>query len=318
VWRCRYCGAGDGASLYRGVRDHFGVAPGTYDFVRCTACGAASLDPVPRPDALAGYYPRDYTFRPAAASEPGVRRALRALEWRLFYRPQYRGRLRSIRRLTGLGGGRVLEIGCGSGTFLHMAQRAGFEVAGVDLSVEDAKFAREVLGLDVTEGDLTAVAARSARYDAVFLFYVLEHVADPGDVVRHAHALLRPGGAFVAAVPVLDSGQARLFGARWSQVTEAPRHVTLPTRRGLATMLRAAGFGDVRFAAMPLLDSAGVIVTSVLPGAATPQAYGRDGGALAPLLLRAAAAMLLPLGIAAAAIDRLAGAGLTMVTARKP
>ena len=315
--RCLYCGAGGGTPLYRRVRDHFGIAPGTYDFVRCASCGSASLDPVPDADALARYYPREYTFRALSAADSRTRRALRGLEWRLFYRPQYRGRLRSIRRLTGLSSGRVLEVGCGSGTFLAMVAQAGFDVAGVDISADDTKFARETYGLDVTEGDLAAVAARSERYDAVFLFYLLEHVPDPVAVTRQAHAMLRPGGVVVAAVPVLDSAQARMFGARWSQVTEAPRHVTLPSRRGLETMLRGAGFGDVRFAAMPLLDLAGVIVMSVLPGAATPRAYGRDAGGVAPVVRRAAAAMLLPLAVVGAAIDRLAGAGLTMVAARK-
>ena len=315
--RCLYCGASGSTPLYRSVRDHFGIAPGTYDFVRCAACGSASLEPPPDLETLAGYYPREYTFRPAVATESAARRALRGFEWRLFYRPQYRGRLRSIRRLTGLRSGRVLEVGCGSGTFLAMVARAGFHVAGVDISAEDTKFARETYGLDVTEGDLATVAARPERYDAVLLFYVLEHVPDPVAVAHQAHAVLRPGGIVIAAVPVLDSVQARVFGARWSQVTEAPRHVTLPSRRGLEAMLRGVGFTKVRFAAMPLLDSGGVIVMSMLPGAATPQAYGRDAGTVAPLVRRLAAAMLLPLAVVGAAFDRLAGAGLTMVVARK-
>jgi SAM-dependent methyltransferase len=319
VARCLYCDATRLAPVYPGVRDHFGIAPGTYDFLRCAECGSASLDPVPAAAALADCYPRDYTFRAAAAAEPLARRLLRAFEWRLFYAPQYRGRLRSIARLTGLTGGRVLEVGCGSGTFLRMLADAGFASRGVDISPEDVKYARDELGLDVVEGDLATAAADAERYDAVLLFYVVEHVPDPAALLRQAFAVLRPGGSVVIAVPVIDSTQARVFGARWSQVTEAPRHVTLPSRAGLGRLLRVAGFGDVRETAMPLLDNAGVIVMSVLPGAATPQAYGRAGGALAPLCRRAAAALMLPLATVAAVADRLTGrAGMTMFCARRP
>jgi SAM-dependent methyltransferase len=305
--------------VYAGVRDHFGIAPGTWHFLGCAECASASLDPVPSADAVARFYPSDYTFRAAAATEPLARRLLRGLEWRLFYRPQYRGRLRSIRRLTGLVTGRVLEVGCGSGTFLQMLAGAGFEPRGLDISPEDTKYARDELGLAVTEGDLATAAVESERYDAVLLFYVVEHVPDPLALVRQAFTVLRPGGWVVIAVPVVDSAQARVFGARWSQVTEAPRHITLPSRRGLSLLLEGAGFTDVRATAMPLLDNAGVIVMSLLPGAATPQAYGRGAGVLAPVVRRATAALLLPLATIAAAVDRLTGRpGMTMVCARRP
>jgi hypothetical protein len=57
---------------------------------------------------------------------------------------------------------------------------------------------------------------------------------------------------------------------------------------------------------------------SILPGAATPQAYGRSERTFAPLIRRAAAALLLPLAIGAAAAERLTGCpGMTMVCARR-
>ncbi|MBI2217411.1 MAG: class I SAM-dependent methyltransferase [Candidatus Rokubacteria bacterium] len=317
--RCLICGSGSLEERYTAVRDHFGVVPGEFRFLGCNACGSLSLDPVPAAESIATLYPREYTFRAADTSEPAIRRLLRAIEWRLFYRPQYHGRLRTIRRLTGLGAGRALEVGSGSGLFLRLLVEAGFEGRGLDISREDVAYARERLGLAVTEGDLATAASLDARYDLVLMFYVLEHVPDPVELVRSACALLAPGGWLVAAVPVIDSLQSRLFGARWSQVTEAPRHITLPSRAGLVRMLAAAGFTDVRWGAMPLLDNAGVIVMSLLPGAATPQAYGR-GATLAPLVRRFAAGLLLPPALLAAFAERLPlgpGPGMTMVCARK-
>jgi SAM-dependent methyltransferase len=200
-----------------------------------------------------------------------------------------------------------------------MLAERGFDPHGVEISRDDAKYAREVHGLPVTEGDLAAATVQGDRYDAAMLFYVVEHVPDPASLLGQAFGVLRPGGWIVVAVPVIDSTQARVFGTRWSQVTEAPRHITLPSRRGLDRALHTAGFTDVRWAPMPLLDNAGVIVMSALPGAATPQAYGRDAGALAPLVRRLTAALTLPLAVVLAALDRLTGrAGMMMVCARRP
>lgn len=303
---CLMC-ASDGLQLlYQGVRDRYGVAPGVSSFLGCQACGSATLDQIPPPETLATFYPPEYTFKAASDHVSPLRRLVARLEWRLFYLGTYRRRLAIVRQLTGLASGRLLEVGCGSGLFLRCLAEAGYEVEGVELSRADADYACRRLGLRVFPGALEALALPSARYDAVILLYVLEHIPQPSRTLAEIRRILKPGGWVVLGLPVLDSVQSRLLGARWSAVTEAPRHVTIPSFEGARRLLIRSGFRAVRAAPAPLLENAGHVALSLLPAAATPRAYA--GAGLAPLLLRrmAGAVMMLP-GLMVAAAERVPG-----------
>lgn len=319
---CLMCGSSSLRPLFDGVRDHYGIATTEYRFVRCGRCCSAILDPLPPPDTLQRFYPDEYTFKQPESSEPFLRRALRGLEWHAFYQPIYRKRVRAFRRLTGLVSGRVIEVGCGSGLFLRALASAGYAADGVETSDADVFYARRRLRLSVFHGQLADFAMADDSYDAAFLVYVLEHVPSPGETLRAVHRILRPGGWVLAGLPVIDSIQGRLLGRRWSQVTEAPRHLSLPSDAGARWLLTAAGFVDVRSTPMPLIDNAGAIALSVLPGAATTRAYRSTGvGALMARRWAGALLMLPALGVALA--ERLpwsAGprAGLMLYCARKP
>lgn len=110
-------------------------------------------------------------------------------------------RLRYVRERTGgLKGRRIADIGCGGGLFSEALNAAGADVTGADLA--DAALA--VARLHLLESGLTVeylqssaealAAARPAAYDAVTCLEMLEHVPDPGAVVRACHDLVRPGG----------------------------------------------------------------------------------------------------------------------------
>jgi len=107
-------------------------------------------------------------------------------------------------------GGRVLDVGCGSGALLaHLAGHAGYR-AGIELSssaaAAAAQVADEVANVGVT-GDLPF---SPAGFDVVVCADVLEHLADPADALSSVAGLCRPGGAVVISVPNVAYWQARL------------------------------------------------------------------------------------------------------------
>jgi SAM-dependent methyltransferase len=302
--RCVICGSGKLGLLYEHVRDRFGVAVGEYRFLHCHACDSATLEAPPSPDAVASVYPEHYTFNRAAGERSALRTVLAALEWRLFYAPTYRRRLAIFRSLTGLRGGRLLEIGCASGLLLVQFREAGFDVEGVELSSTDAARGRERYGLRIREGRVEELPLERDRYDAVVLINVLEHILDPAALLTRAYEVLRPGGCLVAGVPVVDSACARLFGARWGAVTEAPRHVSIPSFRGAVGLLRRAGFVDVTSAPAPLTERAGDLVLSLIPSAAATISYRRPS-ALAAVARRCAAALMMGPALLLAVLEQL-------------
>jgi SAM-dependent methyltransferase len=291
--RCLFCDSSKLGLLYDHVHDRLGVDTRRHRFLECLECRSAALDAPPSAEALATFYPAHYTFK-RAGGRSVVARALAALEWRVFYSPTYRRRVAVFRRLTGLRQGRLLEIGCGSGLLLAHFRESGFDVEGVELSSTDVAHAREHLKLTVLHGTVESLPLERDAYDAVVMINVLEHVLQPAPLLRRVLDVLRPGGWVALGVPVIDSAYARLLGARWGAVTEAPRHVSIPSFAGMVDLLRRLGFEAVSSAPAPLIERAAAIVLSLLPAAAVTRSYGAAGPIGTVLRRSVAATMMVP------------------------
>lgn len=169
-----------------------------------------------------------------------------------LYLAEQEGRRRTARRLLDVLGahvpkGRLLQVGCGYGLLLDEARRRGYEVEGVDLSVEAVRYASEQLGLPVREDaleDATAAAlAAGERYEAILAVDVLEHLEDPPATLERMCALLAPAGVLLITTPDPSSFIARVTGERWWGF--APTHACLMPRETLRGVLRGLGLVPV-------------------------------------------------------------------------
>ena len=94
-------------------------------------------------------------------------------------------------------GGRVLEVGCGTGLLLERTYGFASSAAGIDLSAGMLAKARE-RGLLVALGDATALPFANASFDVVCSFKVLPHVADIRAALSEMARVTRPGGHVLA------------------------------------------------------------------------------------------------------------------------
>ncbi len=111
-------------------------------------------------------------------------------------------RLEWLSRLAGgLAGKQVLDVGCGGGILADSMAREGAEVLGIDLASKALKVAQlhaleaQTSGVSYREISAESLAVECpGRFDVVTCMEMLEHVPDPGSVVRACSTLVKPGG----------------------------------------------------------------------------------------------------------------------------
>src|SRR6185436_17080667 len=139
------------------------------------------------------------------------------------------------------------------------------------------EYLRSELGIDGTVGDLVRLDELfpAGSFDVVTAFQVIEHVHDARGLMGRCFQVLRPGGWLAATIPMGDSLQAAVLKQRWCNVREAPRHLNLPSHRGLERACRLSGFHRIEIRPDSLLNAAGLVGLSLPPDAATTTVYAQ-------------------------------------------
>ncbi|HSB73266.1 MAG TPA: class I SAM-dependent methyltransferase [Candidatus Methylomirabilis sp.] len=162
--------------------------------------------------------------------------------------------LRSLQ--DGAGPGRLLDVGCGFGGFVDLMRERGWDAEGLDPSPAVVSAAASK-GRPVRLGTLEGLKAEAAAYDAVTLFYVLEHLPDPMGALRKVWSLLAPGGTILIRVPH-TTPIVRLLAplGLGGGLYDPPFHLYDFSPAVLREMLRRTGFVDVRtFPGKPTVPS---------------------------------------------------------------
>ncbi|MGA8940217.1 MAG: class I SAM-dependent methyltransferase, partial [Acidobacteriaceae bacterium] len=240
-----------GDILYRDLTDAVFYAPGKWSMKMCPnpVCGLLWLDPMPvaedLPAAYEGYYTHGVETRPAlyAGGRFLYRFVMDVALW-LTGIPAERRRS-ELMFIEDVPRGRLLDVGCGYGTFLAAMKRRGWQVAGVDFDPVAAEAARRTYGLDVRVGTIENVKAGGPAYDVITASHVIEHVPDPVSFLSTCRALLKPGGLLVLKTPNADSFGSRRYGPAWRGL-EPPRHLHIFTLDALQACARRAGFSVSR------------------------------------------------------------------------
>ncbi|BDX19494.1 MAG: bifunctional 3-demethylubiquinol 3-O-methyltransferase/2-polyprenyl-6-hydroxyphenol methylase [Pseudomonadales bacterium] len=100
----------------------------------------------------------------------------------------------------GLAGKKVLDVGCGGGILAEAMAQRGAQVTGIDMGEAPLAVARLhqlESGVSVEYEQSTAeefAEQHAGTFDVVTCLEMLEHVPDPGSVIRACTRLLKPGG----------------------------------------------------------------------------------------------------------------------------
>jgi 2-polyprenyl-3-methyl-5-hydroxy-6-metoxy-1,4-benzoquinol methylase len=230
---CPCCGSEVRKPVIEG-QDWSGETPGLcFAVVRCGQCGLQYTNPRPDEASIAAFYAANY--RPHR--KPTQRRTLR--NW--YPLGALRGRASERRGLPWHGQGRLLDFGCGGGSFLARMADQGWKVVGLDVSETTVQTITQKLGLKAHVGTLPHPQLKPCSFDVITMWHSLEHVHQPLATLSAAYELLAPGGRLLIAVPNIQSWPYAWFGKCWFGL-DLPRHLTHFEPKTLKRIVELAGF----------------------------------------------------------------------------
>jgi 2-polyprenyl-3-methyl-5-hydroxy-6-metoxy-1,4-benzoquinol methylase len=254
VETCNLCG-----SKQQKVIEHYKLYGQEFAFVECLDCGLAFLNPRPMLTGMAAYYGEEYAkAHYHKFQEPTFPWTLFPQVQRVWLKARYGGRIVStlacwlvlpleiswrwtvrcniLYGLTSIG--RVLDVGCGNGSWLGRMKLYGFECYGCEVDPVRAQIAASIKGVKISATDLHGARYADNYFDVVHIWNVLEHVHDPMAVLYETNRVLKRGGLVVISSPNHNSILARVY-PNWEDV---PRHLFSFSPKTIGLYLEKTGF----------------------------------------------------------------------------
>jgi len=206
-----------------------------FSLKRCTRCGLAITTPRPVEPSLQRYYQFPSYISHSGKSESRL--------ISIVYKSARNLALRRKRKLIEqyLPGGRILDIGCGTGEFLNCMRSKGWSVTGVEPASEARTKAEQLLGQEIYP---STNQLPSVSFDAITLWHVLEHIPNLQLILQQIRQSLKPNGLLVIAVPNHEAYDSRFYGSYWAGY-DVPRHLWHFTSGSMLTLLKNTCFTPI-------------------------------------------------------------------------
>ena len=265
--RCPICGQAPRPTHMR-APDRLATRDGPFTVMECASCHYGMTVPQLSEEALTRYYTSEYyeDFYENSGERDGPLHRLRGWfrRWssaRHYRRPPY--------LLSGITPGRMLDVGCGSGKLLEHFAKRGWETYGIDPS-SSATTAAAQRGAQVHQGTLLDQPWEPGSFQLITFQDALEHIPQPIDALRHAHALLTSGGLLLIQVPNWSHWQRRfLFRSCWFPL-DLPRHQQHFSVRALQRVAESCGLRVRSVGTISNVSTAGYSLHYVLFGRLRP------------------------------------------------
>ena len=200
-------------NVYLTVKD-YSVSGEEFELLLDEELQLLKTHPQPAPDKLGSYYESDDYI-----SHTDGKRSLFEKLYHTVKQKALRDKIKLIEQFQPKKG-KIIDIGAGTGDFLVMAQKNGWEIIGVEPS-EKAKGIAKAKGVNFVD-NLSDVQDHSA--DVITMWHVLEHVPNVEAQITELKRILKPDGVIVIAVPNFKSYDAQHYGKFWA-AHDVPRHL---------------------------------------------------------------------------------------------
>lgn len=210
-----------------------------FDVIECKQCAFKHIIPIPSEEELEQAYRHEYYTQEKPLY---LERHREDLEW---WNTVYTRRYEILEQHLPAQQRKILDIGSGPGFFLLNGKNRGWQVKGVEPSMQAAQHSQG-LGLDVENIFFSEQSAPAlGSFDAINMGEVLEHIPNPAALLKLVHARLNVGGMVCLIVPNdFNPFQLTLhdhlgFGPWW---VAPPHHINYFNFKSLAGLVEKCGF----------------------------------------------------------------------------
>lgn len=234
---CKFCESSN-LSYFQAKERMLGLG-GDFRYAECLSCGSLQLDTIPA-DLSLFYPPNYYSFTKLNFSDL-MTRILKTLRMRAFLflgmkwqTPLYGYWLKKVH--PGFTA-RIADVGCGNGQLLYELYAAGYsDLHGFDPFIAEENHITN--GLTIWK---KRIEESENTFDLIMMHHAFEHMEDPNKVLISCYNQLNPGGKLLIRCPVADAEVWKENRELWVQL-DAPRHLIIPTVKGLKTKAEQLGF----------------------------------------------------------------------------
>jgi len=113
-------------------------------------------------------------------------------------------------------GGHWLDIGCGAGLLIALAQRAGFTGEGIELNADRRRAAATQTRAKIHGVPVEAVGYPDDSFDVISMINVFSHLTSPAETLTELHRILKPGGVLVMATGEMTEGVQKSHMLNWN------------------------------------------------------------------------------------------------------
>ncbi|MBS3064912.1 MAG: class I SAM-dependent methyltransferase [DPANN group archaeon] len=183
---CNLCGKDDTTFVTKTVQDGQ-----EFKLVKCASCDLIYLNPRLTWDTIKGIY-----------SENKLDNFQYYLNTKDLDEQTFTERLNLIRQYTTPG--KVLDIGSSIGIFLHAAHKQGWQIFGMELNKEEAKYSEENFGVK-----LVSSYGTKPKFDLINMSDVIEHFTHPKEELQKISKALKQNGLLLISTPDFDNKLTR-------------------------------------------------------------------------------------------------------------
>lgn len=234
---CAVCTGRNRSLIAKGLDFEYETCSNSWKVWECKNCGHLQISPRPDESTLKIIYPDNYYSYDMKANVSAL--ALSCKAW--LDNLKFKGIIHQSRQMPKS----FLDIGCGDGRYLELMARLGIKkefIHGLEFNQRAAENAR-AKGLNVHESKVEDAQFLSEHsFEMVSMFHVIEHLANPGDVIQSISKIMAPKGILVIETPNAESWDAALFRSRYWGGYHFPRHWHIFTPSSLARLLNQNGY----------------------------------------------------------------------------